>query len=405
MSAISQDESDKHFASTSRLPSSFPFEVKDFPTMTSTYETDPSFDAENPSFDNPEVRKAMGQDDPGMKAFAAYQDGEQPAEELVARSYAEDASYKSMTDKTFDDDVSKAQSKELESPASPSLQAINIANIICYIANVSIVFIIGSTNISDIPTNAEISAKYPTLLTPSGYAFSIWGVVFLAQLIWAVAQLLPAYRACDLVINGVGWNYVWICIAQIAWTGFFAQEYILNSMIAMIFILIPLMIVLFRFRNHMTNDNQSYFLLKLPFETHAAWIMAASLVNFSILLVDMGWFSKNFQVVVAVLSILLLAGAGFFFTMQEQYAVPCVIGWATLAIAIKLSDPYNISMVERFPSAAISGLEFAAGGLAAFLWLFVLTKIYILDAREASSNQETLLNDASPAEEDDYVKL
>ncbi|KAL3935035.1 MAG: hypothetical protein SGBAC_009371 [Bacillariaceae sp.] len=344
----------------------------------------------------------MGQEDPAVKAFAAYQDGEQPSE-LVARSYAEDASYKSMTDKSFDDDLSKTQSKDLEGPASPSLQAINIANIICFIANVSIVFIIGSTNISDIPTNAEISAKYPTLITPSGYAFSIWGVIFLAQFVWAVAQLLPSYRACDLVINGVGWNYVWICIAQIVWTGFFAQEYILNSMIAMVFILIPLMIVLFRLRNHMTDDKQSYFLLKFPFETHAAWIMAASLVNFSVMLSEMGWFSKNFEVLVAILSILLLAGAGFFFAMREQYAVPCVIGWATLAIAIKLSDPFNITMVERFPSSAVSGLEFAAGGLAAFLWLFVLTKIYILDARD--SNQSSL-NDASPAtEEDDYVKL
>eukprot|EP00526_Cylindrotheca_closterium_P018828 CAMPEP_0113625328 /NCGR_PEP_ID=MMETSP0017_2-20120614/13082_1 /TAXON_ID=2856 /ORGANISM="Cylindrotheca closterium" /LENGTH=369 /DNA_ID=CAMNT_0000535437 /DNA_START=14 /DNA_END=1123 /DNA_ORIENTATION=- /assembly_acc=CAM_ASM_000147 len=369
--------------------------------MASTYETDPSFDAENPSFDNPEARKANGQEDPAVKAYAAYQDGEQPAE-LNARSYAEDSSYKSMNDKSFDGDVSKTQSKELEAPPSPSLQAINIANIICYLANLSVVFIIGSTNISDIPTNAEISAKYPTLLTPSGYAFSIWGVIFLAQLIWAVAQLLPAYRACDLVINGVGWNYVWICIAQIVWTGFFAQEYILNSMIAMIFILIPMMIVLFRLKNHMADDHQSYFLLKFPFETHAAWIMAASLINFSMLLVDMGWFSKNFQILVAAFSILLLAGAGFFFAMREQYAVPCVIGWATLAIAIKLSDPFNITMVERFPSGAVSGLEFAAGGLAAFLWLFVLTKIYILDARDTTQNS---LNDASPAEEDDYVKL
>ena len=355
-----------------------------------------SFDTENPSFDTPVI---TGKEDHALKAYAAYQDVEQ-TEELVARSYAEDASYKSMND-----DVANAKSKDLEDPekpTSPSLQAINIANIICYIANLSVVFIIGSTNISDIPTNAEISAKYPTLITPSSYAFSIWGVIFLSQLIWAVGQLLPTYRACDLVINVVGWNYVWISIAQIVWSGFFAQEYMLNSMIAMIFILIPLMIVLFRLMKNTSTDHQTYFLLKFPFETHAAWIMAASLINFSVLIVERGWFSKNFQIIVAALSVILLAGAGFFFAMKGQYAVPCVIGWATLSIAIKLSDPFNVSMVERFPSGAVSGLEFASGGLAAFLWLFVLTKIYILDPRDSNQNS---LNDASPAEEDDYVKL
>lgn len=39
------------------------------------------------------------------------------------------------------------------------------------------------------PTNGEVSDRYPTLLVAAGYAFSIWGVIFLWDVIFAVSQL------------------------------------------------------------------------------------------------------------------------------------------------------------------------------------------------------------------------
>jgi benzodiazapine receptor len=33
---------------------------------------------------------------------------------------------------------------------------------------------------------AEISAKYPSLFTPAGFTFSIWGVIYLALLLFVV---------------------------------------------------------------------------------------------------------------------------------------------------------------------------------------------------------------------------
>ena len=35
----------------------------------------------------------------------------------------------------------------------------------------------------------EISAKYPNLFTPAGYAFSIWGLIYLLLLIYVIYQL------------------------------------------------------------------------------------------------------------------------------------------------------------------------------------------------------------------------
>lgn len=44
------------------------------------------------------------------------------------------------------------------------------------------------------PTNGEVSDRYPTLLVAEGYAFSIWGLIFLADLALSVYQLVKAER-------------------------------------------------------------------------------------------------------------------------------------------------------------------------------------------------------------------
>lgn len=40
-------------------------------------------------------------------------------------------------------------------------------------------------------TNAEVSAEWPVPITPAGWAFSIWGIIFLLQGAGAAYALLP----------------------------------------------------------------------------------------------------------------------------------------------------------------------------------------------------------------------
>jgi tryptophan-rich sensory protein len=41
-------------------------------------------------------------------------------------------------------------------------------------------------------SNGDMSARHPTLLTPAGYAFSIWGVIFSGLVAYTIWQLRPA---------------------------------------------------------------------------------------------------------------------------------------------------------------------------------------------------------------------
>ena len=78
-------------------------------------------------------------------------------------------------------------------------------------------------------TNAAVSAKYPTLLTPAGYAFSIWGLIFLSLIIYAVWQLLPAQRRISLP-DALAKPLTLASIATGAWVVLFAYEMIVPSM-------------------------------------------------------------------------------------------------------------------------------------------------------------------------------
>jgi len=102
------------------------------------------------------------------------------------------------------------------------LTALNGINVATYLANTAVTY--GSQLGWFGPTNSQQSLKYQTLVTPVGYAFAIWGPIFVLQALFTFAQLLPSYRADPEVQQGVGYWYTAACVAQFGWTVSFAQD-------------------------------------------------------------------------------------------------------------------------------------------------------------------------------------
>merc|ERR1719329_1142985 len=69
------------------------------------------------------------------------------------------------------------------------------------------------------PSNADISAKWPVPLTPAGWAFSIWGLIFLLQLVGVLYVLSPGgYNKNDhikeLLVSSVALKVILIWVFQ-----------------------------------------------------------------------------------------------------------------------------------------------------------------------------------------------
>ena len=58
------------------------------------------------------------------------------------------------------------------------------------------------------PTNTQLSAKYQTLVTPAGWAFAIWGPIFIWEGIFAIVQMLPRFRSNPIIQDGIA--YWWV---------------------------------------------------------------------------------------------------------------------------------------------------------------------------------------------------
>jgi hypothetical protein len=63
---------------------------------------------------------------------------------------------------------------------------------------------------------AEVSALYPTLVTPAGCVFAIWGLIYLGLLAYSVAQFIHPL-AEDPLPDRLAWPLVISNVANVAW--------------------------------------------------------------------------------------------------------------------------------------------------------------------------------------------
>lgn len=92
-----------------------------------------------------------------------------------------------------------------------SPKGLSIINLLAFAVNALETFGVGpfSSLFTSDQDNASISAKYQTIITPHGIAFSIWGIIFLMEALF-VGISLSSRRVMEscLVVNGVGFWFV-----------------------------------------------------------------------------------------------------------------------------------------------------------------------------------------------------
>ncbi|MGZ5211729.1 MAG: tryptophan-rich sensory protein, partial [Kaistella sp.] len=80
---------------------------------------------------------------------------------------------------------------------------------------------VSNTGIFNGKTIGNVSDQYHTLITPAGYAFSIWGLIYLLLLgfvIYTGKSLFYAEKnETDSFVEKVGWWFVISCLANCAW--------------------------------------------------------------------------------------------------------------------------------------------------------------------------------------------
>jgi len=188
-------------------------------------------------------------------------------------------------------------------------------------------------------TMPEISAKYPSLFTPAGFTFSIWGVIYLALLIFVLWQALPAQRA-NQKIAGISKYFQINCLMNALWIVVWHYDLLALSLLVMLVILATLILI---YRELIPSIDTAPFVehlvLYMPFSLYVGWISLATIANASALQTGNGWDSVWLTAVQWTLVKLAIAGAVGATMILRHRDVPfaLVVAWAAYGISVMQS--------------------------------------------------------------------
>lgn len=132
------------------------------------------------------------------------------------------------------------------------------------------------------PDNGAISDRFPTLLVADGYAFSIWGVIFLLDLVFAVWLLGGQHRVPDREGHGHSHRCHWLVVAGFAltasWMIVFSQQWFWLALAVIWLSLACLLWALMLVAQAVPRGAQSW-LTVLPLSLHAGWLSLAAFLN------------------------------------------------------------------------------------------------------------------------------
>jgi hypothetical protein len=202
--------------------------------------------------------------------------------------------------------------------------------------------VIGFTSLVSIPgspyliggmTQADISAMFPSAITPAGITFSIWSIIYFS---WIVAGVYVAFfqkkkegitpKALITFSLAIALTAVWLVPWGYIWIG--------TALIVMIGILL-----LLKYTFHHTRD--AHPVLKYSVELTLGWINIATVANITIWLMSIGFTGGGVAPVYWAIGVLALAlGLTLYYQLRYRaYIISLVFLWTMIGEWIAHESP------------------------------------------------------------------
>lgn len=189
------------------------------------------------------------------------------------------------------------------------------------------------------PDNGTMSDRYPTLLVAAGYAFSIWGLIFLLDLVYATWQATGTRRTDDTVARIAPWAAAGFLLTT-AWMPLFSMSQFWVCLLVIFgatFCLIRCATILSHDR---TPQEGQWLWAWAPLSLHAGWLSLAAFLNLAQVIVAYELASTTRQLpwslVLFALAALMLLMANLRMRGNIDYVFAAL--WALVAVYVKQSD-------------------------------------------------------------------
>lgn len=188
------------------------------------------------------------------------------------------------------------------------------------------------------PDNGAISGQYPTLVVAAGFAFAIWGVIFLLDVLYGIWQATGERRGdatldriAPLTAAGFALTAVWMPLFSMGHFGV-----CLVVIIAALACLLRAAIVL---TDDATRLPRQWLWAWTPVSLHAGWLSVAAFLDLAQTIVAYGWLPTthmlpwSIALFIGLAALLLWANA----RMRGNVDYAGAAAWGLVAVYVKQS--------------------------------------------------------------------
>ena len=225
-------------------------------------------------------------------------------------------------------------------------------------------------------SQSDVSDKYFTLITPAGFTFSIWSVIYgLIAVSLVVSYLRRETDYYQKALDKITPLFISISVLNMAWIVLFSYELVELSTLFIFAYTIVLSLIC---KQLLAINDRKHFLLPLTFGLNTGWLMIATVVNVASSLVKLEWNGFGLSddlwgMIILLVAILIVI---FVTTKTQNAAIPLPIAWAYFGIhqSLVTEHPGDYGILQLI---AIIGLVVLIGVAAIQLYknqYFILPK-------------------------------
>ncbi len=184
-----------------------------------------------------------------------------------------------------------------------------------------------------------ISDKYFNFFTPAGYAFSIWGLIYLGLLgfVFYTGRGLFKKVEDNSLLTKIGWWFVVSCIGNSVWVVVWLYELTALSSVVMLVMLFALAKIILNIGvGRVKFSVKDYFFVALPFSLYLGWISVAFIANMAALLTKLDWSGGGISAVNWTVVMIVVAGLlNLIMVLYRNIPEFGLVGiWAVIAISV-----------------------------------------------------------------------
>lgn len=230
-----------------------------------------------------------------------------------------------------------------------------ILNILSVVVALVLNAVVGAQLI-DVPSIAEISDRYATLLTPATYAFSIWSVLYLLLIVLAVYQARDFFQpsVTNSIPMKIGPYFILANIGNAVWTYIFVSDYIGFSVLILVGMVASLLALLYRLDIAMHEPPLRHLLFVwLPLMLYTGWVLVASVVNIASWLASIGIILGQFTAMAVLVALCCVLLALLYFRNVRELVIASTWGIAAIGVQAIDSDKNLLVTTSSFTVTAV----------------------------------------------------